>query len=76
MNEKDKAAIAAWLGIVRALGDTIRELGRVPSGHLYAVGMASLTLEQYTRAIDTLKRAGLVAEKNHELIWIGPKESK
>jgi hypothetical protein len=72
----DEQAIAAWLQIVKALGDTVRDLGRVPSGELYAVAMASLNYEQYTRAIETLKRAGLVSETNHELIWIGPKEEQ
>jgi hypothetical protein len=61
-----------WMRIVFALSETIRELGRVPAGHLYAVGMASMTLEQYNAAISQLEGAGLVKQDNHELIWIGP----
>jgi hypothetical protein len=67
------AEIAATLQIVKAVADTIRDLGSVPSGHLYAQLMSSLTLEQYQRVIDLLKRAGLVKEVHYELTWIGTK---
>jgi hypothetical protein len=32
-----------------------------------------LTLDAYTRVIESLKRMGLVEEKNHLLTWVGPK---
>ena len=64
--------LESWQAIVAALGDTIRDLGRVPAGELYAVSMASLTLDAFTRAIDTLKRRRLVQEVHHVLIWVGP----
>lgn len=62
--------------LVIAVGDTIRDFGvdGVPSGHLYAALMANVSFEGYMRVIDTLKRAGLVAEApSHLLTWVGPK---
>ena len=56
-----------------ALAEAIRDLGSVPSGHLYARVMGHMTAEQYAWAIDRLKGAGLVAEDNHVLRWVGPK---
>ena len=64
---------AAAVGLVMALVEAIRELGSVPSGHLYARVMGHLTLEQYTQIVETLKQAGLVREeRSHLLRWIGP----
>lgn len=63
----------ATIDAVAALGAAIKQLGEVPSGHLYARVMGHLTLEQYTWLIDALKRAHLVEEKNHVLRWVGPK---
>ena len=57
--------------ILRAIAETIRELGKVPSGHLYARLMDKLSLDQYNKVINVLKHAGLVEEKFHELKWIG-----
>jgi hypothetical protein len=64
---------SAALKAVKALADAIRELGRVPSGHLYASIMGSVDLETYQAVINILKRANLVSEDSvHELRWIGP----
>lgn len=68
-----KAQVADALGCVSALAEAIRELGSVPNGVLYAHVMGTLTIGQYERSIDLLKRTGLVVEKNHELSWAGPK---
>lgn len=69
-NEKVKAATLAAL----AMGETIRELGRVPSGHLYAAVMSKMSLQCYQQLIGVLKNAGLVREESHELIWCGPRQ--
>lgn len=70
---KEQAENKAVLDIVLAVCEAIRELGEVPSGHLYARLMGMLSLEQYTRILDVLKNAGLVKEENsHLLKWIGP----
>lgn len=68
----EKRNVDAALNIARALADTIRDLGSVPSGHLYAQVMGHLDIHTYEAAIGALKRAGLVTEKNHELTWVGP----
>jgi hypothetical protein len=59
-----------------AMAEAIRELGSVPSGHLYANVCGRMDQPTYERIIETLKRAGLVAEKNHLLTWVGPKGVK
>ena len=67
--EQKQAAVA----VVMAVAETIRELGSVPSGHLYAQVMHKIGISDYEAIIDTLKHARLVVEKNHELTWVGPK---
>lgn len=58
--------------LVAILGATIRELKQVPSGELYAHVMDKLSLENYTKVIELLKKAKLVEESNaHLLTWIG-----
>lgn len=69
---KNTTETVAALQIVAAVGEAIRDLGRVPSGHLYAQLMARLSLAEYNQIIGMLKHAKLIDEKSHELIWIGP----
>lgn len=73
MSETDiKEEIKSQLRTAIALGDAIRELRQVPSGKLYARVMGTLTLEQYQKAIETLKNTGLVREEQSQLlVWIG-----
>lgn len=59
--------------VVLTVAEAIRELGSVPSGHLYARLMNKLTLDQYYGVIGALKRAELVSESGYVLTWIGPK---
>ena len=56
-----------------ALAEAIRDLGSVPSGHLSARVMGQMGLAHDEWAIARLKGAGLVAEDNHVLRWVGPK---
>ena len=65
--EQVKAALSA----VMALGEAIKDLGSVPSGHLYAQVMGHMSLDNYNAAIGLLKKAGAVKEENHLLTWIG-----
>ena len=60
----------AAIQIVIVLGETIKELGRVPNGKLYAEVMPLIPIDAYNKAIRVLKSAGLVMEVNHELIWV------
>ncbi len=67
-DQKARAALA----IVQAIADTIREVGRIPSGHLYAQVMAHVSFNDYSGTIRLLSDAGLVRETAaHELVWIG-----
>jgi hypothetical protein len=71
----DKAARAA-LEIAFALSEAIRELGEVPSGHLYAHVMGKMDLELYEAAIGAIVRAGLVKRRGDVLVWVGTKENE
>jgi hypothetical protein len=55
-NTEAKAAF----GILQAVAEAIRELGEVPSGHLYANLMSKLTLAQFEQVLGVLQgsRAG------------------
>lgn len=66
-----QSQIDAYLRAIRAIADAIREAGRIPSGTLYAMLMSKIDLTTYERIIGHLTGAGVVASRNHELIWIG-----
>ena len=67
-----KEKIQATIEAVRAVADAIKELGTVPSGHLYARLMGFCTLEQYQKLIDILVNAGLVTVgADHLITWKG-----
>ena len=61
--------IKAGLNTIKAIADTIKELKEVPSGTLYAQLMGIMTLDQYQRVIDILKRSGIVSESGNVLKW-------
>lgn len=72
MTAQEKAAME----IVLAVGQAIKELGSVPSGHLYARLMGNMSLDTYNKVIALLKKVGAVKEEGHLLTYIGPKEPK
>ncbi len=66
------ADIKAYLATIRDLADTIRDLGSIPSGHLYARLMEYVDLETYDSIIAILISADLVRrDPSHLLVWIG-----
>ena len=65
--------VIAALDNVTAVAEVIRELGEVPSGHLYARLMGHVSLADYASSIEVLKHSGLVKEKNYLLRWVGPR---
>lgn len=67
-------AMSAALQMAAAVGEAVRDLGSVPSGHLYARLMGTLSLEQYEVIVGALVKARLVERSNHVLTWIGPKD--
>lgn len=67
-----KDQIAGATTILIAIADTIRDLKRIPSGHLYALLMPKMSLAEYDSCIGILERAGVVRKtSSHELVWIG-----
>ena len=64
MTAAQKNAIIATMA---AIYETIRDLGGVPSGHLYARLMGRMSLDTYNLMISTLKQQGLVSESGHYL---------
>lgn len=66
----EKQQISAAIEAIAAIGRVIRDVKRIPSGHLYAQLMGVLSLEKYEAAIAILKKGGLVREESNELIWI------
>lgn len=67
------AQVKAAFQMTLAVSETIRELGEVPAGHLYAQLCAKVSLEGFQKMIGQLKNAGLVTEQSHLLKWVGPK---
>lgn len=72
MAETAEQARAA-VDTIMAVAVAIRDLGSVPSGHLYARLMGRLELQQFQQIIAILKRTGAVTEANHVLTWAGGK---
>jgi hypothetical protein len=66
--------VLAGIRAIAAVAETVRELGRVPSGTVYAALMSKgVTFSGYEKILGILDRAGLVRQtQGHELVWIGP----
>jgi hypothetical protein len=70
-----KEEARAGLATVMAVADAIRELGRVPAGHLYAHLMGhGITKAGFDSIIGLLTREAdgvtpLVRREGHELVW-------
>ncbi len=70
MKTATKTETEIALRILKAVAEAIKELGSIPSGHLYARLMGKLTLDQYNLVIGALKKAGLIKEEHYLLTWI------
>lgn len=70
MNISKEEVVAAITTVV-ALGEAIRDLKEVPSGHLYATVCGRMSLESYQAAIRMLTKAGLIKVENHLITYIG-----
>lgn len=67
------AQIRAYVETVLAVSEAIRELKKVPAGHLYARLMAHMKLQTFDGIIKHLTDAGVVRrEASHMLVWVGP----
>ena len=61
----------ATIEVIKAVAEAIKTLGQVPSGHLYARLMGSLTLDQYQTIIDILEKGRLIKVEHHLITWLG-----
>ena len=52
------------------LGEALKTLGEVPSGHLYAKVCGHLTLDDFNKAINHLQFAKLVTVNNYVIKWV------
>lgn len=63
-----KAAFAATIAVTEA----IRELGEIPSGHMYARLCDKMSLECWERMEKIIVGTGLVEKRGDLLVWVGP----
>jgi hypothetical protein len=71
MNQETSAQVKAAVQVVVAIGETIKELGSIPSGHLYAQLMGRMSLDTYNKIIGVLVKTGAVKEEGYLLTWVG-----
>jgi hypothetical protein len=64
-----QAEVGAALNTLKVVADTIKELGSVPSGHLYARLMGVMDLATYEKIIALLVKSTIITEQNHLLTW-------
>lgn len=57
---------------LHVITESIRSAKEIPSGHLYAICMNHISLEEYNEIIEMLKRINLIEERFFLLKWIGP----
>jgi hypothetical protein len=74
MPEITAKEVMAALQVIKAVADTIKEMGTIPSGHVYAAFMsAGISLEAYESIINRLVQEGFVRRDPHHLLtWVGP----
>jgi hypothetical protein len=61
---------AAGLEIVLAVGNTVRELGSVPAGAVYAAIMShGVSLEGFNSIVNTLVKAGAIRREGNLLVY-------
>jgi hypothetical protein len=65
------AQVNAALQVVIAVGEAIKELKSVPSGHLYTHLSGQMDLDTYNKVIGILVKTGAVKNENHLLTWVG-----
>lgn len=62
-------AVNAYIAIAGLMLEAIQEAGvdGIPSGHLYAIVMQYMNLDQYNMIINSLVKAGKITNKGHLL---------
>lgn len=62
--------IKAGVNFIIEVARTIRELGQVPSGELYAILMPYISLETYNALIAKYEELGFIKVENYLITWI------
>jgi hypothetical protein len=72
--EEIKKQVLASIELIKTVAEVIRTAKQIPNGELYAIVMPSgISIQSYTKVLDTLKKAQLIEETpGHLLKWIGP----
>lgn len=68
---RDRLLADVLVQTVNVVGEAIKELGEVPSGHLYASVMGYTDIHTYNTIIGLLVKAGKITNKGHLLKWVG-----
>lgn len=65
--------IGAYLSLVRAVADSIKEAGSIPAGTVYAACMTTgMSLEHFEKILGMLTDGGLVKrDQSGMLHWVG-----
>ena len=65
--EKMKAAVQ----IMKAVAESIKEVGSIPSGHLYAQLMGKMSLGSYEKMICAMQRMQIIRVEDHLITYAG-----
>ena len=64
--------LAGFHAMSNAIGEAIRDLGSVPSGHLYAHLAGHMSLSTYQAILGDLEDRGRIKQdRSHLIRWIG-----
>lgn len=72
MNVRREARRLAVDLIIDTVAEAVKELGSVPSGHLYAALTGVLNLTEYNMILAILQARGDVQLHGHVISWVGP----
>jgi hypothetical protein len=61
--------LKAGFKALQALAEAIRELKKIPSGHLYARVMNYMDINAYEKAISLLCNSGVIRKNGDMLVW-------
>jgi hypothetical protein len=66
MNKKQAMKLVEVMG---AVASVIKEVGSIPSGHLYAQLMGKMSFETYQDMIETMERLNVISVKNNLITY-------
>jgi len=66
MNKEQAMKLVEVMG---AVASVIKEVGSIPSGHLYAQLMGKMSFETYQDMIETMERLNVISVKNNLITY-------